>query len=79
MASHMSVVSLLGLIWAIVSKLVGFTATGWASIVASICLLSSIQLICIGVLGEYIGKIYMEVKQRPRYIISERTENDEKK
>lgn len=75
----MSAVSLLGLIWAIVSKLVGFTATGWASIVASICLLSSIQLICIGVLGEYIGKIYMEVKQRPRYIISERTENDEKK
>ncbi len=75
----MSLVSLIGLIWAIVSKVVGITATGWASIVASICLLSSIQLICIGIIGEYIGKIYMEVKNRPRYIISERTDDNEKK
>lgn len=75
----MSIVSVLGLIWAIIAKLLGLTATGWASIVATICLLSSIQLICIGIIGEYIGKIYMEVKNRPRYIISERTENDEKK
>ena len=69
----MSVFSIIGLIWAIISKLAGFTATGWASIVAAICLLSSIQLICIGVIGEYIGKIYMEVKNRPRYIIREKT------
>ena len=75
----MSIVSVIGLIWAIVSKLIGFTTTGWASIVASICLLSSIQLICIGIIGEYIGKIYMEVKNRPRYIISERTSDNEKK
>ena len=73
-----SIFSVLGLIWAIVSKLLGFTVTGWASIVAAICLLSSIQLICIGIIGEYIGKIYMEVKNRPRYIISERTCDDNK-
>ncbi len=73
----MSIVSVIGLIWAIVSKFLGFTATGWASIVAAICLLSSIQLICIGIIGEYIGKIYMEVKNRPRYIISERTDDHE--
>lgn len=75
----MSVVSVGGLIWAISAKLLGSTTTGWASIVASICLLSSIQLICIGIIGEYIGKIYLEVKNRPRYIISERTEDHEKK
>jgi len=71
----MSLVSLAGLIWAIVTKLLGYTTQGWASIVAAICLLSSIQLICLGIIGEYIGKIYMEVKNRPRYIISERTED----
>lgn len=75
----MSIVSIIGLIWAVVSKFAGSTATGWASIVAAICLLSSIQLICIGVIGEYIGKIYLEVKQRPRYIISERTYDDREK
>ena len=46
---------------------------GWASLVCAICFMGGIQLICLGVLGEYIGKIYMEVKHRPRYIISERT------
>ena len=75
----MAVVSVIGLIWAVASKFLGFTETGWASIVAAICLLSSIQLVCIGIIGEYIGKIYMEVKGRPRYIISERTEDYEEK
>ena len=75
----MSVVSFAGLVWAVLSKFLGFTVTGWASVVAAICLLSSIQLICIGIIGEYIGKIYMEVKSRPRYIISERTQDYEKK
>lgn len=69
----MSVVSVIGLIWAVVCKFLGSTEAGWTSIVAAICLLSSIQLICIGIIGEYIGKIYLEVKNRPRYIISERT------
>lgn len=75
----MSVVSFAGLVWAVLSKFLGFTVTGWASVIAAICLLSSIQLICIGIIGEYIGKIYMEVKSRPRYIISERTQDYEKK
>lgn len=75
----MSVVSFAGLVWAVLSKFLGFAVTGWASVVAAVCLLSSIQLICIGIIGEYIGKIYMEVKSRPRYIISERTQDYEKK
>ena len=64
-----------GFIVSIIQKFVGTTVTGWTSTIAVICFVSGVQLICMGVLGEYIGKIYMEVKHRPRYIISERTED----
>ena len=66
--------SFLGVIWSIVMRLMGNAVAGWSSMTCIICLLGGVQLICIGVLGEFIGKIYMEVKHRPRYIISERTE-----
>ena len=46
---------------------------GWASIVCLICLIGGIQLISLGVIGQYIGKTYLETKHRPRYIISART------
>jgi len=68
-----SIVSFIGALWAVVAQLTGKSVTGWASMTCIICFLGGIQLICLGVLGEYIGKIYMEVKHRPRYIISERT------
>jgi len=70
-----SSVSFLLLIWAIVSYFLGKTVSGWPSIVSIIALLGGIQLVSLGVIGEYIGKIYLEVKARPRYIISEKTEN----
>ena len=73
----MSVVSFIGVIWAVLSQLLGNTVAGWASTVAIICLVCGIQLVCLGVIGEYVGKIYMEVKKRPRYIISERTEDEQ--
>ena len=57
----------------LISQICGRTVTGWASTVCVICFMGGVQLVCLGVLGEYIGKIYMEVKARPRYIISERT------
>ncbi len=68
--------SLLGLvlmIWAIVESALGKTVAGWASTICIICLLGGIQLISLGVIGQYVGKTYLETKRRPRYIISERT------
>lgn len=66
-------VSFLFLIWILIRYFSGQTVAGWASIGVIVCLMSGIQLICAGVIGEYIGKIYLETKARPRYIISERT------
>ena len=69
-----SFISFLGIIWAILSSFFGLTVSGWTSLVCVICFIGGIQLLSLGVIGEYIGKIYMEVKHRPRYIISERTQ-----
>ena len=75
-----SVIGLALMIWAIVQAVLGNTVTGWASTVCIICLLGGIQLISLGVLGQYIGKTYLETKRRPRYIISARTwETEERK
>ncbi len=68
-----SALSFLGVLWAVLTQFAGRTVAGWTSTVCIVCFMGGIQLICLGVLGEYIGKIYMEVKARPRYIISERT------
>lgn len=68
-----AILSFVGVIWSLVVRLSGNAVSGWASMTCLICFLGGIQLICLGVLGEYIGKIYMETKERPRYIISETT------
>lgn len=68
-----ALLSFVGVIWAIISALAGRAVAGWASMTCIICFVSGVQLICMGIIGEYIGKIYMETKHRPRYIISERT------
>lgn len=68
-----ALLSFIGVIWSVVMWIVGNTVSGWTSMTCLICFLGGIQLICLGVLGEYIGKIYMETKERPRYIISEKT------
>ena len=74
-----SILSFVGVLWALVSQLTGSTVSGWASTMCVICFMGGVQLVCLGVIGEYVGKIYMETKRRPRYIISERTWEDEKK
>ena len=68
-----ALISFLGVVWAVIQAILGHTVSGWASMTSIICFVSGVQLICLGVIGEYIGKIYMETKARPRYIISERT------
>ena len=70
-----ALVSFIGVIWSVVEFFLGQTVSGWASTTSIICLVSGVQLISLGVIGEYIGKIYLETKKRPRYIISERTKN----
>ncbi|MBQ4264536.1 MAG: glycosyltransferase family 2 protein [Clostridia bacterium] len=62
-------VSLIMLLYALISKLMGSTTAGWTSLMGSIWLIGGIQLLSLGVIGEYIGKIYNETKRRPRFII----------
>ena len=68
-----SVLSFVGVLWAVIASILGRTVVGWASTMCIVCCMGGIQLLCLGVIGEYIGKIYLETKARPRYIISERT------
>ena len=68
-------ISFLGCLWALITAICGKAVPGWASMTCIVCFVSGVQLVCLGIIGEYIGKIYLETKERPRYIISERTEN----
>lgn len=77
LGSIIAAISFIAVIWSVISYFIGVTVTGWASTMSIICFLGGIQLLCLGIIGEYIGKIYLEVKGRPRYIISERTNKDE--
>ena len=64
-----TVVSIFMFLWSLIVKISGAATQGWTSIVASIWLIGGIQLLSLGVVGEYIGKIYNETKARPRYIV----------
>lgn len=67
-----SLFSLVYLIYVIIGGLMGHTVAGWATLAVLICFFGGAQILCIGVVGEYIGKIYNETKARPRYIIAEK-------
>lgn len=69
-------ISLLGIIWSVIVALSGSSVPGWASTACIVFMMGGLQSLFMGVIGEYIGKIYMEVKGRPRYIISERTDDN---
>lgn len=68
-----SILSFIAIIWAVIRALTGHTVAGWASMTCIICFFCGIILLSLGVIGEYIGKIYLETKRRPRYIIEEST------
>lgn len=72
------VLSLLMLLYCLIVKILGKTVEGWTFIVGSIWLVSGIQMLSIGIIGEYVGKIYSEAKRRPRYIIAENLEEKNK-
>ena len=64
-------VSFIGCIWALITALCGKSVAGWASMTCIICFVSGVQLISLGIIGEYIGRIFNETKGRPIYLISE--------
>lgn len=68
-----SIISFFVIIWVLVGLVKGTTVQGWASTLGILSFIGGLQLLSLGIIGEYIGKIYMEVKNRPRYIISDRT------
>ena len=67
-------ISIAIMIYSVIRKLTGNTVPGWTFLSTSIWFIGGIQMISIGIIGEYIGKIYQETKRRPRYIISENLE-----
>ena len=69
-----SFISFLLILYALFSYFAGNTVPGWSSNLIVTCFIGGIQLISLGVIGEYVGKIYLETKHRPRFIISERTD-----
>lgn len=75
LASHLGMVfglaGLLGLVWIVAVWLAGGTVQGWASLASLVLIIGSVQLLVLGVFGEYLGRMYMESKRRPLYIIAE--------
>ena len=67
-----ALLSFIGIIYVLVSVISGYYVDGWASTTCILCFVSGLQMISLGVIGEYIGRIYLETKQRPRYFVAER-------
>ena len=65
------IVSIAILIYSVIRHIIGATVLGWSSLMVSIWALGGLQLLAIGVIGEYIGKIYLETKGRPRFAVQD--------
>ncbi len=79
MGVFVAFISLILIIYSLIQLIMGNVVSGWTSTMVAVCLIGGIQLISLGVIGEYVGKTYMETKARPRYIISEKTYDKHKK
>ncbi len=73
-----ALLSVIGILWAVYAEVTGNSVAGWASLASIVCFLGGVQLLSIGIIGEYVGKMYLETKARPRYIISESTDGMKK-
>ena len=71
--SIVTFMSLIGIVWTVIGVIRGSTVAGWASLICLICFFGGANMLALGIIGEYVGKSYIEIKARPRYIISERT------
>ncbi len=65
-------ISSIAAIYAVIEKLQGETVAGWTSVMIAIFFLGGVQMLSLGIIGEYIGKIYMESKNRPKFFIEEK-------
>lgn len=71
-----SILSTLGILYTLIQYFLGHTVSGWASVILAVLFIGGVQMLCLGVIGEYIGKIYMESKQRPKYFVEKDTKNE---
>lgn len=71
--------SLVAIVWVLAAHALGGTVSGWASTTAAVFFMGGVQMLSLGVIGEYVGKIYLESKHRPRWIMSERTWDEDEK
>ena len=67
------ILSIIWIIWSVIEHLLNRTVSGWSSLICIVCFFGGATLLSLGIIGEYVGKTYLETKRRPRYIISEST------
>ncbi|HAP78798.1 MAG TPA: glycosyltransferase [Ruminococcus sp.] len=72
------IISIIMLIYSLIRHAMGATETGWTSTIVSIWAIGGLQLLAIGIIGEYIGKVYLETKERPKFIVEKYLSDDEK-
>lgn len=71
-----SILSSMGVLYTLIQYTLGHTVSGWASVILAILFIGGVQMLCLGIIGEYVGKIYIESKNRPKYFIEKDTRDE---